>query len=46
MRNIKSHDLFDRWSNADAVGVKASDVRLFLLGMLRYLGRARTFDDA
>ena len=44
--DLKTHAFFHRWSYGDAVGVKASDIRLLLLGALRYLGRAHTFDDA
>ena len=44
--DILADDLFSRWSNKDACGSKPSDVRLLLLGALRYLGRAHTFDDA
>ena len=44
--DLKTHEFFHRWSYEDAVGVKASDIRLLLLGTLRYLGRAHTFDDA
>ena len=43
---IKSYELFDRWTNYDAAGKKASGIRLLRLGTLRHLGRARTFDDA
>ena len=44
--DILSHELFARWTHNDACGGKPSDVRLLLLGSLRYLGRAHTFDDA
>ena len=44
--DIKKNELFERWAFTDAVGVKPSDIRLLLLGTLRYLGRAHTFDDA
>ena len=44
--DILSHELFARWTHNDACGSKPSDVRLLLLGSLRYLGRAHTFDDA
>ena len=43
---ILNHELFSRWSNKDACGNKPSDIRLLLLGTLRYIGRAHTFDDA
>ena len=44
--DIRKHQLFERWVFTDAVGVKPSDIRLLLLGALRYLGRSHTFDDA
>ena len=44
--DIIKDELFTRWSNNDASGKKPSDIRLLLLGTLRYLGRAHTFDDA
>jgi hypothetical protein len=43
--DIMKDDLFCRWSNKDACGNQPSDIRLLLLGTLRYLGRAHTFDD-
>ena len=45
-KDILSHELFARWTHDDACGYKCSDIRLLLLGTLRYLGRAHTFDDA
>ena len=44
--DIKKHEVFDRWTSTNAFGVKASDILLFLLGTLRYIGRSHTFDDA
>ena len=44
--DIIQDELFSRWSNNDACGNKPSDIRLLMLGTLRYLGRAHTFDDA
>ena len=44
--DIKKHELFERWTYTDAAGVKPRDIRLLLLGTLRYLGRVHTFDDA
>lgn len=44
--DVKKHELFERWMCTDAVGKKPSDIRLLLLGSLRYLGRGHTFDDA
>lgn len=43
--DIKQHDFFKRWTNNDCIGNEPSDIRLLLLGTLRYLGRALTFDD-
>ena len=42
---IQQHKLFERWNNPDSVGYPPSSVALLLLGTLRYLGRAWTFDD-
>ena len=42
---IIKHDLFQRWTHNDCVGNKPTDYRLLLLGSLRYIGRALTFDD-
>ena len=44
--DIKSYELFDRWSNTDAVGKKASEIRLLLLETLKNLGRERASDNA
>jgi hypothetical protein len=38
VKDILSHELFARWTHHDACGNKPSDVRLLLLGSLRYLG--------
>jgi hypothetical protein len=43
--DMTKHELFERWAYTDATGVQASDIQLLLLGTLRYLGRAHTFDD-
>ena len=37
--------LFQRWNVDDCTGCPSSDIRVLLLGSLRYLGRAHTFDD-
>ena len=42
---ISNHDLFSRWRCKDAVGTSPSNIKLLLLGSLRYLGRSWTFDD-
>ena len=42
---IIKHELFARWTRNDCVGNKPTDYRLLLLGSLRYIGRALTFDD-
>ena len=42
---MRGHKLFERWNNNDAVGVPPSNIALLLLGALRYIGRAWTFDD-
>ena len=43
--NIIDHEMFCSWTSNDAAGVKPSDTKLLLLGALRYIGRAWTFDD-
>ena len=43
--DIKVHEIFHRWSKADAVGDHSSNLKLLLLGFLRYIGRAWTLDD-
>ena len=43
--NISNHELFSRWQNCDAVGDCPSNIKLLLLGSLRYFGRSWTFDD-
>ena len=43
--DIAAHESFSRWKNSDAVGDNPSNVKLLLLGSLRYLGRSWTFDD-
>ena len=39
------HPLFKRYTCTDATGKESSDIKLLLLGALRYIGRAWTFDD-
>ena len=43
--DLKQHEFFERWMKKDCIGNEPSDIRLLLLGTLRYLGRALTFDD-
>ena len=45
VNDITSHELFSRWTKKDCVGTEPSNLGLLLLGTLRYLGRALTFDD-
>ena len=45
LNDIKQHDLFSQWVNCDMCGSEPSSIALLLLGTLRYLGRAHTFDD-
>ena len=45
LNEIIGHKLFLRWNNPDAAGSRPSSVALLLLGTLRCLGRAWTFDD-
>ena len=42
---ITKHEHFSRWQQPDAVGDKPSNIKLLLLGSLRYIGRSWTFDD-
>ena len=42
---ITKHEHFSRWQQLDAVGDKPSNIKLLLLGSLRYIGRSWTFDD-
>ena len=37
--DVSKHDIFQRWSRTDAVGEKSSNIKLLLLGALRYIGR-------
>ena len=45
LEELREHKLFKRWNNPDVTGQPPSNVALLLLGTLRYLGRACTFDD-
>ena len=42
---INQHDMFFRWTTTDATGLKSSNLKLLLLGFLRYIGRGWTLDD-
>ena len=43
--SIILHPIFERWTNCDAVGSSPSNIKLLVLGCLRYIGRAWTLDD-
>ena len=43
--DIIHHELFKQWTHCDAVGNHPSDIKLLLLGSLRYMGRGWTLDD-
>ena len=43
--DIINHEIFSRWRNPDATGQSPSNIKLLLLGSLRYIGRSWTFDD-
>ena len=43
--SVMNHEIFSRWTNCDAFGEKPSNIKLLLLGSLRYLGCSWTFDD-
>ena len=45
LNDIKQHNIFCQWVNCDMCGSQPSNIDLLLLGTLRYLGRAWTFDD-
>ena len=42
--SIVEHEIFSRWTSEDVAGVKSSNTQLLLLGALRYIERAWTFD--
>ena len=42
---LSVHPIFERWQKCDAVGDKPSNMKLLLLGALRYIGRGWTLDD-
>ena len=43
--DIRNDPGFAQWSRPDAVGDKPMNIKLLLLGCLRYIGRAWTYDD-
>ena len=43
--DLEDHEIFNQWSCNDATGLASSNIKLLLLGSLRYIGRAWTFDD-
>ena len=42
---IRHHAIFNRWLCHDGAGEPPSNMKLLLLGVLRYIGRAWTLDD-
>ena len=42
---IKHHDIFNRWLCRDGSGELPSNMKILLLGVLHYIGRACTLDD-
>ena len=42
---LYGHCIFERWTKCDCSGGPPSNTKLLLLGALRYIGRACTFDD-
>ena len=42
---ISDHELFHRWESLDGANHNSSDIKILLLGSLRYLGRGWTFED-
>ena len=43
--DMSSHALFQRWCSQDCTGNQSGNIKLLLLGALRYLGRGWTLDD-
>ena len=43
--DIMDHSCFARWTRCDAVGENLQNTKLLILGCMRYIGRAWTFDD-
>ena len=44
--NLSKHEMFSGYSHLDAVGEEPSDIISLHLGVLRYIGCARTLDEA
>lgn len=42
---MSKHETFSRWHHSDALGESPSNLKLLILGSLRYIGRSWTFDD-
>ena len=42
---VMAHSCFSRWTRCDAVGKKPCNIKLLILGCMRYIGRAWTLDD-
>ena len=42
---ISDDSNFEQWKHTDASGAPPSNLKLMLLGPLRYIGRAWTYDD-
>ena len=42
---MRTHELFEQWENKDATGMPSTDLRLLILGALRYIGKSFTYDD-
>ena len=36
--DMSDHELFQRWVSKDATNTNASDIKILLLGSLRYIG--------
>jgi len=43
--DLSNHEMFERWTSHDASNRKSSNIKMLLLGSLRYIGRGWTFDD-
>ena len=43
--DLSNHEMFERWTSHDASNRKSSNIKILLLGSLRYIGRRWTFDD-
>ena len=42
---MRTHELFEQWENKDATGMSSTDLRLLILGALRYIGKSFIYDD-